>query len=93
MSGLVNCSQFVAPCKQQADGEKVEGGEGGTEGGGEGGWNATTASIKSECLTRILSIPLTFISPTYCLPGREILSILLPSLHSHNLTYQFNGKY
>ena len=36
MSGLVNCSQFVAPCKQQADGEKVEGGEGGTE-GGEGG--------------------------------------------------------
>ena len=36
MSGLVNCSQFVAPCKQQADGEKVEGGEGGTEGGGGG---------------------------------------------------------
>ena len=41
-------------------------------------------------LARIVSIPLTFISPTCYL--LSILSILLPSLHTQNLSYHLNGE-
>ena len=36
-----------------------------------GGWNAAIASIKSECLTKILSIPLTFIRSNLLLKYKE----------------------
>ena len=80
----------MASCTTAGEGgEKVQGAAGGW--GWLDWWNAAIASIKSECLTKILSIPLTFIKSNL-LNLQGILSILLPSLHPRYLSYRRNGE-
>ena len=76
----------MASCTTAGEERKYKGLQ---EGGGAAGM--LLASIKSECFTKILSIPLTFIKSNL-LNLQGILSILLPSLHPRYLSYRRNGE-